>query len=67
MRPPKFGTTPTLSANFTLTGLTFAFGFGNVWATDQPLNAPAFITALDGTAVDRCAVINFVDDVGRNP
>ncbi len=35
-----------------ITALTFAFGFGNVWALGRALGVPAFVAPLVGPAVD---------------
>ena len=35
-----------------ITALTFAFGFGNVWALGRSLGVPAFVAPLVGPAVD---------------
>lgn len=35
-----------------ITGLTFGFGFGNVWALGRTLGVPAFVAPLVGPAVD---------------
>jgi hypothetical protein len=35
-----------------ITALTFAFGFGNVWALGRSLGVPPFVAPLVGPAVD---------------
>lgn len=35
-----------------ITALTFAFGFGDVWALERSLGVPAFVSPLVGPAVD---------------
>src|SRR6266568_7517563 len=39
-----------------ITALTFAFGFGNVWALGRSLGVPALVAPLVGPAVDLSVV-----------